>query len=241
MVDLREKTVASLVSDDIRTASVFKRYQIDFCCNGNKMVSDVCNSKGIDIDELQIALDSITHSNAQEHDYNSDNLSTLVDSIINSHHNYIKENIPLIDDLVDKVESVHGQNHPELSQIQYLWRGISTELTEHMVKEELALFPYILNIETSILTGQKLQKPAFESILNPIKMMEGEHEFAGTGLARIAELTNNYTPPADACTSFMALYQLLEEFQDDLHIHVHLENNILFPKALQFENTLETH
>ena len=230
---MKEKTIADIVTADIRTASIFKRYGIDFCCGGGKILSDVCKEKKIRVSKITNDIEKL-NSTKNEKNYNKMSVNALIKHIIETHHKYVKEKIPTIKDFAKKVSKVHGKNYPETNLIYHLFLRLSDELLDHMNKEEEILFPKI-----KILIDKTYSKSVFFSygtILNPIKMMEMEHESAKKVLKEIEELSNKYTPPLSACNTYRALYNSLEEFQDDLHIHIHLENNILFPKVLKFDD-----
>jgi regulator of cell morphogenesis and NO signaling len=157
---------------------------------------------------------------------------------VNVHHTYVRESIPVIEQFAAKVARVHGVNHPETISIQQLFLDLKNELVSHMQKEETVLFPYIKKLQQSAAGKETLQRPPFNSVANPIRLMESEHELAGSLLKQIASATDNFTPPTDACNTYRVLYHKLEEFQNDLFQHIHLENNILFPKALLLESQL---
>jgi regulator of cell morphogenesis and NO signaling len=230
---MKEKTIADIVTADIRTASIFKRHGIDFCCGGSKILSDVCKEKKIRVSKITNDIEKL-NSTKNEKNYNKMSVNALIKHIIETHHKYVKEKIPTIKDFAKKVSKVHGKNYPETNLIYHLFLRLSDELLDHMNKEEEILFPKI-----KILIDKTYSKSVFFSygtILNPIKMMEMEHESAKKVLKEIEELSNKYTPPLSACNTYRALYNSLEEFQDDLHIHIHLENNILFPKVLKFDD-----
>jgi len=230
---MKEKTIADIVTSDIRTASIFKRHGIDFCCGGGKILSDVCKEKKIRVSKITNDIEKL-NSTKNEKNYNKMSVNALIKHIIETHHKYVKEKIPTIKDFAKKVSKVHGKNYPETNLIYHLFLRLSDELLDHMNKEEEILFPKI-----KILIDKTYSKSVFFSygtILNPIKMMEMEHESAKKVLKEIEELSNKYTPPLSACNTYRALYNSLEEFQDDLHIHIHLENNILFPKVLKFDD-----
>lgn len=236
--NLKEKTVAELVSENIKTAHVFKKYGIDFCCGGGVSVAKACEKKGVDIDALSADIAAIGNNTVASQNFNAWELNFLSDYIINTHHVYVSENIPLILQYAEKVARVHGDASPELHRILDLFGMVAAELQSHMQKEEQILFPYIQQIVQSKKTGSALNMPPFGSAKNPIRMMEMEHEMAGDLLKEIAELSNHYTTPDWACNTYKALFAKLEEFEDDLHQHVHLENNILFPKAIQMEESI---
>ena len=227
----RQTIVGELVAQDYRTASVFKKKGIDFCCNGNKTIEEACNKKRLDVGLLIETLNETKrHNNSPMADYNSWPIDLLADYVEKKHHRYVEEKIIEIMPFLKKVTSVHGNKHPELPEVEQLFRGCAQELTAHMQKEERILFPFIRKMAT----GQNVQAP-FGSVQNPINVMIHEHNNEGERFKKIAELTNNYTPPSDACNTYMVTYALLKEFEEDLHMHIHLENNILFPKAVAME------
>jgi regulator of cell morphogenesis and NO signaling len=233
-----DETLGEIAAKDLRKAEVFKKYGLDFCCGGKKTVKEACAEKGIDVTrvekELQTADKNITGTRPLP--YNDWSLDFLADYIVNTHHSYVKKTIPDLMSYGAKVASVHGHLHNELHKINRLTDEVCAELASHMVKEETVLFPYIKQLAAAKNNGSQLQSKNFRSIQSPINMMEHEHEIAGKKLDEIRTLSNNYTLPEDACASYSYLYKTLEEFENDLHIHVHLENNILFPKSLDLES-----
>lgn len=212
-----EKTVAETVTENYKTASVFKKYGIDFCCGGKKTISQACKEKEIDEKKLLKELEQ-----TEEKDANKMNINELIDYIINKHHTYTREKIPEITQYSQKIAKVHGKNHPELIEVNKIFKEIGEELLGHLEKEEQALFPHIKNSD-KIVEG-------------PIHAMEHEHEIIGEQLKKIREITDNYKLPENACNTFRVTFKLLEEFEDDIHKHIHLENNILFPKAVKNEH-----
>ena len=212
---------------------------LDFCCGGKKTVKEACKEKGLDVTKIEAELqqsDKTPYSRPLP--YNEWSLDFLADYIVNTHHSYVKKNLPDIKGYSDKVARVHGNRHPELLPVNQLVAEIYTEMMDHMVKEERVLFPYIKELANAKNNEQPLLSSRFGTVQNPINMMEMEHEMVAKNLIAIRELTRNYTLPEDACASYSLLYRMLDEFEDDLHLHVHLENNILFPKALAIEKQL---
>ncbi|MCW5907615.1 MAG: iron-sulfur cluster repair di-iron protein [Chitinophagales bacterium] len=237
---ITNSTVAEIVADDYRTAEVFKKHGIDFCCGGKKTIATVCAEKGIDTGILESelhALQAITAS--PQHDFKNWSLTFLADYIVNVHHTYVNNNLPLITEFAEKVAKVHGHHNTETIEINELWKQVVAELTTHMKKEELVLFPYIRNLE-KFAKGEieNLPVPHFGTVKNPVRMMEHEHDVAGELLHRIQALSSGYNPPEYACNTYRVLYAKLKEFEDDLHTHIHLENNILFPKVVILEENL---
>lgn len=232
MQDLANTKVSKIVAKNFKTAKVFSAYGIDFCCNGGIPLSEACEQKSIDlqqvVDQLQVAL-----AEPQSVDYLSMNMSDLADHIVTVHHGYVNQTMPILRAYLDKLSRVHGERHPELHQIRQLFEETVGNLTMHMKKEELILFPYIQTMNTAQHNGHELPKPHFGHINNPIHMMQEEHETEGARLREIAQLTNNYTCPSDGCQTYRVAFAVLDEFEKDLHTHIHLENNILFPRALE--------
>lgn len=236
----KEETIGELVAKDYRKAQVFKKMGIDFCCGGKKTLTEVCNKKGIDIHQVEAELASLDQtSGSPAHNFQNWDLDFLCDYIINTHHRYVRENIPFLSEISQKVARVHGDRHPELVKVAEVFAAIASDLSMHLMKEENILFPYIKEMVLAQKTKMPLPESHFGQVANPITVMEQEHEGAGEDLSEIRELTSNYALPADACTSYRILFQKLEEFENDLHQHVHLENNILFPKAIELENQLK--
>jgi regulator of cell morphogenesis and NO signaling len=238
MENIDNKTVAEIVTENIKTADVFKKNGIDFCCGGNVKVQEICAKKGVDYSKLKEDINNIGNAPKGAQDYNTWELDFLAEYIINTHHKYVKEANELIVQYSDKVAKVHGHHYTETIEINKLFHEIANELNMHMHKEENILFPFIKAIAKAKKEGTPLSPPPFGSIQNPINMMEMEHTDAGEILFKIKELSNNHTPPEGACNTFKALYSKLEEYQDDLFQHIHLENNILFPKAIALEAEL---
>lgn len=238
MENIDNKTVAEIVTENIKTADVFKKNGIDFCCGGHVSVQEICAKKGVDYSKIKEEILNVGKTPSTGHDFNSWDIDFLADYIVNTHHKYVTEANQLIIEYSDKVAKVHGHHYTETVEINHLFHELANELNAHMKKEENILFPFIRAIGKAKKEGTPLSPPPFGTIQNPINMMEMEHTGAGDILRKIAELSNNYTPPADACNTYRALYHSLEEYQNDLFQHIHLENNILFPKAIKFEQEL---
>ena len=233
-------TIGKMVANNFRTAEVFRKYGIDFCCKGGRLLSDVCNEKNLDFEAIENELieKSSTATPISEDEYHIMAPDVLVDHIVNVHHTYVRESIPPLLAFLNKINKVHSTRHPELAEIYDLFEGCAKELTHHMVKEENILFPAIKKLATSAQTGSSVQPFFFGPLENPIGMMQQEHITEGERFFRIAELTGNFIPPEDACTTYRVAFQKLEEFQNDLFMHIHLENNILFPKSLEYEKNI---
>lgn len=229
--------IGELVAQDYRTAGVFKAHGIDFCCNGNRTISEACDKKGIDatmvVEELSNALND---SNAVSADFQSWPPDLLVDYIEKKHHRYVEAKIPEIKAYLNKITKVHGDNHPELHVIEQHFSESAGALAAHMKKEELILFPFIKKLAAADQNDEQLYAAHFGTVENPIAMMHEEHDAEGERFREIARLTENYTPPNDACNTYRVAFAVLQEFENDLHMHIHLENNILFPKAIELED-----
>jgi len=231
-----QKEIGQYVADDFRTAAIFSKYKIDFCCNGNRTIEEACDKKGIDSNLLMDELNQVLNSKGAETiDYKSWPLDLLAEYIEKKHHRYVEEKTPVLRQFLDKLCRVHGERHPELFKINELFTASAGELASHMKKEELILFPFIKKMVNAKLEDQTVQSPQFGTVENPIAMMMEEHDNEGARFREIDALTNNYTPPADACNTYKVTFAMLEEFEKDLHLHIHLENNILFPEAIKLE------
>ncbi len=239
MNDLENKTISEIVREDYRTAKIFESYKIDFCCNGNKNFKDVVDAKKLDAEKISDELVTIKSQNNNDTiDYNSFALDLLADYIEKKHHRYIEEKTPDIKQYLAKLCNVHGDNHPELFEINKNFNESAGELAMHMKREELILFPYIRKMVSAIQKNEKVGPPPFGSVENPIQAMMSEHDVEGERFKKISQITNNYTVPDDGCNTYRVTFSLLKEFEEDLHLHIHLENNILFPKAIEQEKKL---
>ncbi len=232
-------TVRSIVTQDFRSAAIFQKYSIDFCCHGNVSLEQACNEQGVALHEVQseLATLSIGKSSGFE-SFDSWELDKLAEYIVQTHHQYIRSAIPTLLTHTQKVANVHGEHHAELIEIRDIFQGVAEEMIAHMMKEERMLFPYITELAQSARVGRPVRIPPFQTIQNPIRMMEAEHISVGDGTANIRNLSRHYAIPTDACMTYRVTYQELQAFESDLHKHIHLENNILFPKAIQLEHQL---
>jgi regulator of cell morphogenesis and NO signaling len=238
----RTDTVRDFVVKDFRTAAVFEKHGLDFCCGGGLPLEDACRKKGLDADAVQRDLAAVMATkNDAGPGPESWELDALANHIVATHHAFVRESLPALIQHSEKVARVHGDRHPEMVDVARHVTTLAHEMTQHMMKEELVLFPYIDALaEAARGEGSTPQAP-FGTVSNPIQMMVEEHESAGDETGEIRRLTSNYTPPEDACTTYRVLFQELEAFEKDLHRHVHLENNILFPKAERLEGQLLGH
>jgi regulator of cell morphogenesis and NO signaling len=237
------RTVRELAIEIPNATRTFEKLGIDYCCGGGKSLSDACMHAHLPVEDVLRALEqggSFTPAaEASLPDFTNGALGNLIEHIVTTHHVYVKQEIPRLQQLLHKVVSVHGNNHPELGKIQQTFQGMAAELTSHMMKEEHILFPHIVALEKAVNTGRPKPTPVFGTVSNPVHMMQMEHDSAGAALKSISELSGNYTPPDGACFSYKTLYSALKEFEEDLHQHVHLENNILFPRAITMESETE--
>lgn len=232
-------TIGEIVAHDFRTAALFSKLGIDFCCRGNRTLEEVSNKKSLEASALQRDLEEILQKKeGSTIDFKSWPLDLLADYVEKTHHRYIEEKTPVLLAFLTKLCKVHGERHPELFEINELFKESAQDLAAHLKKEELILFPFIRKMITAKITGRPLEKPHFGSVENPIEMMKHEHDAEGERFREIASLSDNYTPPADACSTYKTAFLMLQEFEKDLHTHIHLENNILFPSALNLEKTL---
>lgn len=236
MEPLEKKTIGQYVAKDFRTAAVFSKHKIDFCCKGNRTLKEVCNKKGLDNNLIQNEIDTVLKTkNDTIIDFNSLDLDLLIDYIEKKHHRYVEGKTPVLLAFLDKLCKVHGERHPELFEIYNLFKEGAITLEQHMEKEEAKLFPFIKKMFGALKENPSIEQPHFGTVANPIAMMMAEHENEGERYRTISELTNNYIPPQDACNTYKVTFAMLQEFEKDLHKHIHLENNILFPKAKEIE------
>jgi len=234
-----QTTVREVALQLPESTRLFERLKIDYCCGGNEPLAQACASAGVDIENVMEMLTEATQSTAPDEDgFQNASLPELISHILDTHHVFTKSEMERLQLLADKVLAAHGGNHPELVHLNELFTRLCADLKPHMFKEEQILFPYIVALTEA--AGQKRAAPfaPFGTVKNPIRMMMMEHDTAGEILRELRALTGDYKAPADACISYKTLYQALENFEKDLHQHIHLENNILFPKALDLENAL---
>ena len=239
-MDINENQIlGEIVAQDYRTASVFKKYGIDFCCQGNRTIREASEKKGIEAKVLLHELEQIDNINVNSGtDFQSWPIDLLADYIEKRHHQYVENKILEIKPYLDKICKVHGDRHPELFDIQNEFQVASGELAAHMKKEEFILFPFVRKMVKAKQDGVKINAPFFGSVQNPVHMMMDEHSVEGDRFSKIDELSSHYTPPADGCNTYKVTFALLKEFEEDLHLHIHLENNILFPKTMAMEKEL---
>jgi regulator of cell morphogenesis and NO signaling len=232
-------TVRELAVTEPGATRVFEKLKIDYCCGGGRSLEAACEVAGVRTEDVWQLLAEAKKSQTPRNEainFQTASLTELVSYILDKHHVFTKEEMTRLTALTDKVCSVHGQNHPELLQVKSLFQSLCADLQPHMFKEEQVLFPYIIRLEEAVKNGRALMPPPFGTVSNPVRMMMFEHDTAGELLRELRQVTSNYTTPADGCISYRTLYQALEAFEQDLHQHIHLENNILFPRAVEMES-----
>ena len=232
------KTVRELVLEMPNAVRVFEKLGIDYCCGGSKTLQEACTAANLSSDEVLESISDVEPATSSPADRNwqAESLADLVAHILSTHHKYTREEITRLGSLFEKVCSAHGKNHSELFQIRDIFQGLAQELSSHMMREEMILFPYIVRVEESIVEKAPILPPPFGSVQNPVAMMVHEHDSAGQALKAMRQASAGFAPPADACASYQSLYNALEGLEADLHQHIHLENNILFPRAIEMEH-----
>lgn len=237
MGTFQNKTVGEIAIENPTSLRVFESLGIDYCCGGNRSLSEACSRANIPVDRVLTLLSNAVHEAqpAGQPDWTRATLGALITHIVDKHHAFVRAELPRIDTLLAKVVTRHGEVHPETQQIRQLFAALAHELSMHMMKEEQVLFPVIAQMERARLDRRPFPPPFFGSVTRPIATMLAEHDDAGALLQNIRELSNRYTLPEGACATYRALYQALEGFERDLHQHIHLENNLLFPRAAEME------
>ena len=235
-----EKTVGELALENPGATRLFERLGIDYCCGGGQTLEQACQAAHVSIDQVVDSLAAVNQpasAMAPARNWRAEPLSELLAHLRTTHHVYTREEIGRLGPLFEKVCSVHGKNHPELPGLREIFKVLAEELTTHLMKEEMVLFPYILRMEEAVEAKEPVLPPPFGSVRNPITMMMHEHDGAGDALRSMRAISHGYAAPPDACISFQTLYQALAAFEADLHQHIHLENNVLFPRAIEMEQS----
>ncbi len=233
---LETTTLGEIVSRDFRAGAILDRYGLDYCCGGARTLGEGCRQRGVSVEEVAAQLESLDPKSRETPEQDP---ASLVEHIVSHHHEYVRAASPVIQQHLAKVAAVHGARHSELPFVDAQFSKVAAELSQHMVKEERMLFPHIVALADAVNRGAPPPPDMFGTVQNPIRMMEIEHQEAGDGLVTIRELTHGYEPPADACSTYRLVLQELEAFETDLHEHVHLENNVLFPRAVELEERAE--
>jgi len=232
------KTVGELAVEVPNATREFEKLGIDYCCGGSRTLGEACAEAKISVEETLSRLQGglAAAKPMPGRNWKNEPLTDLIAHIHGTHHVYVREECPRIEKLSAKVVSVHGSSHPELLQVQNLFDDLANELSVHMMKEEQILFPYIIRMEEAAMAGEPVPPAMFGTVVNPVRMMMQEHDGAGNTLKKLRAITHDYAVPADVCISYATLYEALQAFESDLHQHIHLENNILFPRAVAMES-----
>ena len=235
-----QSIIGEIVAENYKTASVFKKHKIDFCCNGNRTIADASKKRQLNEEELINELqEAVAHKGNAEIDFKAFPLDLLADYIEKTHHRYVDSKIAEITPYVQRIANVHGNNHPELLEVERLFLESAGDLSAHLRKEELMLFFFFLQLVKAQMSGGKKPVTKMGDAKDYITLMEDDHTVEGDRFRTISDLTDNYNPPADACNTYRVTLSLLQEFEENLHRHIHLENNILFPKAIELTESIE--
>lgn len=238
MQGIQDATVSEIAASSLAAVRVFERLGIDYCCGGKRRLADVCREKGHDLPSVLGDLESaMSTTQSPARDWATAPLRELIGHIVGTHHEYLKRELAPIGARLEKVYRVYSERYgPTLTRLPEVFNALRAELEMHMRKEEMVLFPVIASYESAAISGSPLPGTPFGTVSNPIRMMEAEHDSAGTALADIRTITANYAIPEYACVTYRSLMAGLQELEQDLHMHIHLENNILFPRAIAMEN-----
>lgn len=231
-------TVREVAVQVPESTRLFESLKIDYCCGGKRPLTEACESAGVEVENVIAMLAVLSRTSGKEKeiiDFQELSLTGLITHILETHHKFTKSEMDRLTALIDKVRAAHGVNHPELSKVADLFQRLCADLKPHMFKEEQILFPYIVRLDEASSQNQLHPFAPFGTVNNPIRLMEMEHETAGTILHELRATTSDYNVPTDGCFSYQTLYQGLADFETDLYQHIHLENNILFPKAIELE------
>jgi regulator of cell morphogenesis and NO signaling len=230
------ETVGAIAAQIPGATREFERLGIDYCCGGGRTLGDACTALNVPLDEALSRLQqAMATPKPEDRNWQNSPLADLIDHINSTHHVFVREECPRIQALAAKVVGVHGANHPELKQVQQLFSALAEELRVHLMKEEQILFPYTVRLEESSIAREPAPPSCFGTVTNPVRMMMQEHDGAGEALRALRNVTKDYQLPDDACISYRTLYEALQGFETDLHQHIHLENNVLFPRAVALE------
>lgn len=229
-------TLADLAASSLSAIRILEQHGLDYCCGGKQPLEQACLSKGLAPEQILREIDEAAAASTADRDWQTAPLDELVSHIVETHHAYLKLDLPVLEARIEKVVIVHGARDPEkLPRLAAVFTDLRHELEMHLHKEEVILFPFIVQYGLAESRNQPTPPVPFGSIANPIAAMEHEHADAGDALEEIRDLTGGYNPPAYACATVRALYEGLKALEKDLHVHIHLENNILFPRAIALE------
>ncbi len=232
------RTIGEIAAENPAATAIFEKLGLDYCCGGGQTLAQACRAAGVSAKEVEASIEKAAEgarSKAPKRNWTAEPLADLMAHLRSTHHVYTRTAIERLEPLFDKVCAAHGKNHSELLEMRTVFAGLAQELALHLMKEERVLFPYVERMEEAAIEKSAAPPAPFGSVQNPIAMMLHEHDGAGDALRQLRALSEEYAPPADACASFRALYQALEELEADLHQHIHLENNVLFPRAIEME------
>jgi regulator of cell morphogenesis and NO signaling len=233
-----QTTVRDIALENPAAIRVFEKFGIDYCCGGRKPLAQACEERALEPAAVLAAIAGAAREpSAPSADWTTASLESLCAHIVSTHHAYVRAEIPRLEQFAQKVVSRHGAAHPELLPIQQLVASLGEDLLQHLEKEEVILFPYIVNLERNLASCGPRSLACFGAVRNPVRVMMAEHDAAGAALAEIRSLSHDFTPPEGACPTYRGFYQALSDFERDLHQHVHLENNILFPRAISLEES----
>lgn len=233
---LETTPLTDLVARDFRAGAVLDRYGLDYCCGGARSLAEGCAQRGINLAALLSELEALS---PESREHVADDPASLINHIVQHHHAYVRASMPMIQEHLAKVVAAHGANHAELTAVEAEFSKVVRELSQHMMKEEQVLFPYIRALASAAGSGGPPPPDMFGTVQNPVRMMEIEHQVVGEALTAIRDLTGGYQPPADACATYRLVLQELTAFERDLDAHVHLEDHVLFPKAVELESDIE--
>ena len=239
MNSLETRTVRELAIEIPGATRVFEKMRIDYCCGGGRSLADACAIAGVKIEDVQLELTTASQGQGEESNFHTATLEELISHVVGKHHSFTRLEIARLNALLEKVCTAHGENHPELFRISVLFQELGADLETHMTKEERILFPYVIRMEAAARQLVPFFRPPFGTVANPVRMMMLEHDRAGELLKEIRALSSDYVAPSDGCLSYQTLYTALAELEKDLHQHIHLENNILFPRAVEMEPIAE--
>lgn len=236
IAELTNRTVGELAAEMPVSIRVFENWKIDYCCGGKTPVVVACANAGKTVADFIAALEQTAAvPNGVDRDWSADTLASIAVHICETYHRYTRDELQTLIPLAEKVQSVHGQRRPELAKLVALVYELAGDMLPHMLKEEQVLFPYVEQLESAVATGGPAPTPFFGTVKNPVRMMMLEHDRVGELLADMRSITDAYVPPEDACFSYRELYRRLEEFESRTHQHIHIENNVYFPRAVQVE------
>ena len=233
MINIATQTLASIVTNNSKAVPVFEKYDLDFCCKGKRTLAQACEEKGLKVDLISLEIESqLELRQAGQMPFEEMNCDQIINYILIHHHFYVKQSMPIITGHLEKVANKHGEKFPFMVEVFHLFSELQNDMTHHIQKEEMILFPRIKHME-EIVINDKIAEMDIAQIQGPVSVMMIEHDKAGELLYKIRNLTNGYEVPLDACTTFRVSLAELKEFEENLHKHVHIENNHLFPKAIQ--------